>query len=206
MNDKYSFDAISFGKRLSELRKFYGSTQEDVADYIGVSDRCIRNWESGSDVPNIDNVVLLAKYFDMSIGEILEDEAYRIFLKKASARKRSIEIIEVEGKIEFFMEFAEDRYYDRYEVWVWDEHSSYKYMYNSVKKVISYNLFRDSMLDEAESIADEYRKWLFSILSDSDEDRSIKEQLEEKISCEKAGMADKGAVYAAGKVHYFETE
>lgn len=207
MNDKYKFDSVSFGKRLSVIRKCYEKTQEQVAEYVGVSVKTVQNWEHGSKMPGIDNIVSLAKYFNMSIGEILEDEAYRIFEKKSHSRKRSIEIISLDDKIEFFMEFCEDRYMDRYELWVWDEAAKYKYLYVSVQRVIPYTDFKNALIEKYDIIVDEYRKWLFSILTNNEEDVCIKKVIEDKIRCEKNGMASKGAIWGDfGHIIYFEDD
>lgn len=207
MNDKYKFDAVSFGMRLSQLRTFFEKTQEQVAEYVNVSTKTVQNWEHGSKMPGIDNIVSLAEYFNMSIGEILEDEAYKIFEKKSHSRKRSIEIISVDDRIEFFMELCEDRYMDRYELWVWDEAAKYKYLYASVQKLITYTEFKNSFIDKSNVIADTYRKWLFSILTDNEEDVSIKKVIEDKIRCEKKGMASKGAVWDGfGEIIHFDEQ
>lgn len=207
MNDKYKFDSISFGRRLSKIRSFYNKTQEQVAEYVGVSTKTVQNWEHGSKIPTIDNMVYLADCFNMSIGEILEDEAYRIFEKKSYTRKRNIEIISLADKIEFFMEFCEDRYMDRYELWVWDESAKYKYLYASVQKLISYTDFRNSLIEQSDVIADTYRKWVFSILTNNDEDVSIKKVIEDKIRCEKKGMASKYAIWSDwGEITYFDDD
>lgn len=203
MNEKYKFDAVSFGMRLSEIRKFNNKTQEEVAEYVSVSTKTVQNWENGSKMPGIDNMVSLAECFNMTVGEILEDEAYRIFEKKFHNRKRSIEIIEVENKIEVFMEFCEDRYFDRYELWVWDELAEFKYLYQSVQKLVSYADFKSSMIEQSEVIVDAYRKWLFSILTDTKNDVFIKQAIEDKIKAENLGMASNGAIWNGfGKVIY----
>ncbi len=207
MNDKYKFDSVSFGIRLSKIRKFHKKTQDQIAEYLDVSTKTVQNWEHGAKMPGIDNIVSLAEYFNMSIGEILEDEAYRIFEKKLCSRKRSIEIIPVESKIELFMEFCEDRYMDRYELLVWDEAAKYKYLYVSVKKLIPYTDFKKSLIEQSDVIADTYRKWLFSILTTSEEDVSIKKIIEDKIICENKGMASKGAVWGDfGYIIYFDDD
>ena len=203
MNEKYKFDAVSFGMRLSEIRKFNNKTQEEVAEYVSVSTKTVQNWEHGLKMPGIDNMVSLAECFNMTVGEILEDEAYRIFEKKFHNRKRSIEIIEVENKIEVFMEFCEDRYFDRYELWVWDELAEFKYLYQSVQKLVSYADFKSSMIEQSEVIVDAYRKWLFSILTDTKNDVFIKQAIEDKIKAENLGMASNGAIWNGfGKVIY----
>jgi len=204
MNNKYNFDSISFGMRLTKIRNFHKKTQEQVAELVGVSVKSVQNWESGSKIPGIDNLVALATCYGMTAGEILEDEAYRIFEKKFDFRKRTIETIEIEDYIEVFMDFTEDKYFDRYEVWIWDEFARHKYMYCSMEKVISYNDFKKSMLQQSKSIVTEYRQWLFNILSDNAEDMETKEQIEKKMRCEKAGMAERGAVCIDGKVMYFD--
>lgn len=207
MNDKYKFDAVSFGMRLSQLRTFYKKTQEEVAEYVNVSTKTVQNWEHGSKMPGIDNIVSLAECFNMSVGEILEDEAYRIFWKKAHSRKRSIEIIGVKNKIEVFMEFCEDRYLDRYELWVWDELARYKYLFQSVQKLISYADFKDSMLNQSDDIVDTYRKWLFTVLTDTEEDELIRKAIEDKIKGEKSGMASENAIWSDfGEIQYFDIQ
>ncbi|MBO4807539.1 MAG: helix-turn-helix transcriptional regulator [Lachnospiraceae bacterium] len=203
MNDKYKFDAISFGIRLAKIRKFYELTQEQVAESIDVSVKSVQNWENGIKLPGIDNMVSLAELFGLSVGEILEDEAYRIFEKKARFRKRSIEIVEIPNKIEVYMEFTEDRFMDRYEVWVWDELARVKYLYCTLEKVISYKELKESMLDQAETIVRMYREWLLSTLNETEEDIYVKSEMKEKVSCENAGMASHGAMFINGGVMYF---
>jgi|GEM_PF-3234692 len=207
MNNKYKFDSISFGMRLAEIRKFYNMTQEHIAENINVSVKSIQNWENGKKIPSIDNLVSLANCFGMAIGEILEDEAYRIFEKKITSRKRSIEIIGVPNKLEVFFEFCEDRYFDRYELWVWDELAKYKYMYQSIAKLISYDSFKNGMLEESDMIVSKYREWLFSVLSDNEEDKLIREAIQDKIKGETLGMASAGAIWNGfGKIINFDCE
>ena len=206
MNDKYKFDLKSFGMRLKEMREFHEMTQAEVAETLDISEKSIQNWENGIKLPTIDNIVNIAACYGMSVGEILEDESYRIFLKKRTSRKRSIEIIEVPGKIEVFFEITEDRYFDRYEVWVWDEIAKYKYMYMSVQKLITFDEIRDTIINQADEIVEEYRGWLFKVLTDNEEDNLIRSQIEYKIKCEKAGMASPGAVCAGTRIWYFENE
>lgn len=207
MNEKYKFDLVSFGMRLKEIREFYGMTQKVLANELEVDVKSVSNWERGIKLPEIDSVVELAKLYNMSVGEILEDEPYRIFMKKATSRKRSIEIVEAEGLIEFFVEFTEDRYFDRYEAWIWDEISPNKYRYCTTSKVIGYEFFKKSILDDVVSIAESYRKWILDSTSDDDAEEKIRrEQLRMKMRCEQSGMSARGAVFINGIVHYFEND
>lgn len=208
MNPKYDFDVISFGMRLKNIRKFYGYTQQEVVDKVGLSDvKSLQNWELGKQFPTIDNAVRLAMFYNMTIGELLEDESYRIWEKKRAYRKHQIEIVEVPNKIEVFFEFYEDRYFDRYELWVFDEFAQVKYCWMTIQRVISYEEFKTSMMSQCDEIVAEYRKWLFSVLDATDDDRKIKENIEGKMKCEQAGMACPGCVCVdgvAGRVVYFD--
>jgi transcriptional regulator with XRE-family HTH domain len=206
MNEKYKFDLVSFGMRLKEIREFYDMTQKVLADELEVDVKSVSNWERGIKLPEIDNIVELAKLYNMSVGEILEDEPYRIFLKKATSRKRSIEIVEAEGLIEFYVEFTEDRYFDRYEAWIWDELSPNKHCCCTTSKVASYELFKKSILEDVGSIAASYRKLILDSTSDDAEEKTRREQLRMKMRCEQSGMSAKGAVFINGIVHYFEND
>ncbi len=50
----------------------------------------------------------LADLYCMRIGEILQDEDYRIFNKRYKNRIHTIETFEIPGKIETYAEISED--------------------------------------------------------------------------------------------------
>ncbi len=64
-----------FSERLKELRLENGLTQIQLADEVGLSDAAIGLWENNKRVPNLDAVIVLAKYFKVSLDYIagLED-------------------------------------------------------------------------------------------------------------------------------------
>ena len=62
------------------------------------------------------------------------------------------------------------------------------------------------MLDQVDEIVSDYRDWLFSVLTDSEEDKTIKEQIKKKMKCEDAGMSSHGAVCIDGMINYFGIE
>ena len=55
-----------FAERLKELRIEKGLTQKDLAKQIGVSDVAISRWESELRIPNIENLVVLAQFFNVT--------------------------------------------------------------------------------------------------------------------------------------------
>ena len=59
------------GEYLKRLRIRARYTQTDVASYIGVTDKVISRWESGAGMPEISNLLILAKLFEVTVDDIL---------------------------------------------------------------------------------------------------------------------------------------
>lgn len=62
---------MEFNERLQELRKQKGLTQEELAERLYVSRTAVSKWESGRGYPNIDSLKDIAKFFSVSIDELL---------------------------------------------------------------------------------------------------------------------------------------
>lgn len=64
-----------FAERLKELRKERNMSELQLEKVLGVSSTTINRWERGLRVPNLDSLVLLARFFDVSIDYLcgLED-------------------------------------------------------------------------------------------------------------------------------------
>ena len=65
---------IEFGEKLQALRKQKNLTQEDLSEILFVSRTAISKWESGRGYPNIDSLKAIAKFFSISIDELLSGE------------------------------------------------------------------------------------------------------------------------------------
>lgn len=61
---------MEFHERLKELRKGKGVTQKQVALAIGVTERNYQRFEYGDGKPNYDNLLELARYFQVSLDEL----------------------------------------------------------------------------------------------------------------------------------------
>jgi transcriptional regulator with XRE-family HTH domain len=59
---------------LVELRKDKHMTQPQVADALQISRSTLANWEQGRREPDIDGIIMLAKYFDVTCGQLLGTE------------------------------------------------------------------------------------------------------------------------------------
>lgn len=62
---------LNIGKCIIHKRKEKGITQEQLANYIGVSKASVSKWESGSSYPDILLLPELATYFNISVDELL---------------------------------------------------------------------------------------------------------------------------------------
>ena len=60
-----------FGDRLAELRQDRQLRQKDIADYLHVSCGTISNYECGNHDPDIDTLVKLASYFNVSLDYLV---------------------------------------------------------------------------------------------------------------------------------------
>lgn len=58
--------------RIQDLRKTKGISQEELADQIGVSRQAVSKWESEQSVPDLDKVILLSDYFEVSTDYLLK--------------------------------------------------------------------------------------------------------------------------------------
>ena len=64
----------SFGKKLSELRKQKGLSQEELACDLDISQSSISNYESGYTNPDLDIVKRISDYFHVPIAYLFSDD------------------------------------------------------------------------------------------------------------------------------------
>ncbi len=62
---------MEFNEKLQELRKQKGLTQEELAEKLYVSRTAISKWESGRGYPSIDSLKSIAKFFSVTVDELL---------------------------------------------------------------------------------------------------------------------------------------
>ena len=63
---------MSIGTTIKRLRRERNITQEQLADYLGISTGAVSQWECDRTAPDITQLPLLANVFDVSTDEILE--------------------------------------------------------------------------------------------------------------------------------------
>ena len=62
---------MEFNEKLQELRKGRGLTQEELAEKLFVSRTAISKWESGRGYPSIDSLKEIARFFSVTIDELI---------------------------------------------------------------------------------------------------------------------------------------
>lgn len=63
---------INIASVLQQKRKEKGITQDDLANYIGVSKASVSKWETGQSYPDITFLPQLAAYFNISIDDLMD--------------------------------------------------------------------------------------------------------------------------------------
>ena len=65
---------MEFNEKLQRLRTNENLTQEELAEKLYVSRAAISKWESGRGYPSIDSLKAIAKYFHITIDELIGSE------------------------------------------------------------------------------------------------------------------------------------
>ena len=72
----------SIGERIAVFRKTKGFTQEELASAIGVSAQSVSKWETGTTMPDILLLPVLADLFDVTVDAL--------FGKEVSVKERTV--------------------------------------------------------------------------------------------------------------------
>lgn len=62
-----------FGKHLKDLRLEKGLSQQKLGEILGFCNQTVSFWESGSREPDLDTLVEIANFFDVTVDELLEN-------------------------------------------------------------------------------------------------------------------------------------
>ena len=80
---------MELNEKLQELRKRKGLTQEELAEALYVSRTAISKWESGRGYPNIDSLKAIAKYFSVTIDELLSGDQVLTIAREEQKQKQA---------------------------------------------------------------------------------------------------------------------
>lgn len=64
---------MDFNQKLQKLRKDQNLSQEQLAEKLLVSRQAISKWESGTTLPDLNNLIRLSELFDVSLDYLVKD-------------------------------------------------------------------------------------------------------------------------------------
>lgn len=86
-------DLIVIGKFIAALRKEKGLTQEQFGEKIGVTNKTVSRWETGTYMPPADALLSMSQLFEVSINEILSGKRLTVEEYKAAAEENLTQTI-----------------------------------------------------------------------------------------------------------------
>ena len=78
---------MEFHKKLQELRKQKGLTQEELAELLYVSRAAVSKWESGRGYPNIDSLKAIASCFSVTVDDLLSSNEVLTIAEEENKKK-----------------------------------------------------------------------------------------------------------------------
>ena len=102
---------MEFSQKLQELRKQKGLTQEELAKSLYVSRTAISKWESGRGYPSIDSLKEIAKFFSVTVDQLLSGEEVLTIAQEDQKQKTShlrdmvFGLLDISVVIFFFLPF-----------------------------------------------------------------------------------------------------
>ena len=67
-------DSSKIGKFIAELRKEKNVTQQQLADTLYVTRESVSKWERGVNTPEVPSLVIMSKFFNVSVNELIAGE------------------------------------------------------------------------------------------------------------------------------------
>ena len=77
---------MEFGEFLAKLRKEKGYYQKEVAAYLNVTVATISNYEKGVHAPDLDTLIKLADFYDVSTDYLLQRTRYKASIRTLNKR------------------------------------------------------------------------------------------------------------------------
>ena len=95
---------MEIGDRIKNERKKRNISQQQLADYLNISRQAVSRWENNISLPDLNTLVLIAKYFDLKLECFTED----IILERTEESKEEL-IEELKGEPEKELEKTEEK-------------------------------------------------------------------------------------------------
>ena len=84
---------MEIGKKIMNLRKKNGLSQEELAEKVGVARQTISKWELGETSPDLKESKELSKIFNVSLDELTDNDIKNVLVEKTSNTEKLAGII-----------------------------------------------------------------------------------------------------------------
>lgn len=100
-------DMVNIGKFIATLRKEKDLTQEQLGEKLGVTNKTVSRWETGTYLPPAEMLLSMSELFSVSINEILSgrrlsDEEYKKSAEENLRQTVAASSFEVKERLEYF--------------------------------------------------------------------------------------------------------
>lgn len=89
---------IKIGRFIAKMRKNQSYTQRQLADVLGISDKTISKWETGSGLPEVSLMMPLCDALRINVNELLSGECLTDADYKERAEENMMDLVEERGK------------------------------------------------------------------------------------------------------------
>ncbi|WP_207696016.1 hypothetical protein DOK67_0000627 [Enterococcus sp. DIV0212c] len=79
---------VEIGKQIKKFRQERQISQQELADYLNISRQTISKWELGKSLPDLENVVRLSEYFNISVDVLLGHKKLGFFRELFGGKER----------------------------------------------------------------------------------------------------------------------
>lgn len=95
------YDKSVFKDRIYELRKEKGLSQAGLGEILKLSTQAISKWETGLSVPDIDGLIYLANYFDVTLDSMFAETNSFNNLLRCPICKEALNLRQEKDKVEY---------------------------------------------------------------------------------------------------------
>lgn len=109
-------DLVQIGKFIAQLRKEHGFSQEKLGEMLGVTNKTISRWETGTYLPPAEMLVSMSNLFHVTINELLSGKRLTQDEYKIAAEENLRQVVKASSftlkeKIAFYKKKVVERTY-----------------------------------------------------------------------------------------------
>ncbi len=76
---------MNLGEKIYELRSKKGVSQEEMAFELNVSRQAVSKWETNQSLPDLDKIIALSDYFDVTLDELVKQSETSVVLEEQNS-------------------------------------------------------------------------------------------------------------------------